>query len=212
MDAIRSVERWLAAPLPRDYVAFLATHTEDALFGDRYIFYDATSLIERNTTFASKVYCPGYIIIGNDSGGRAVVIPIDRPLGEVFLVDHGAMTPDCFVKMAQPFHEWLAEGCPLPAEPHMLKLVDVWLERLAPLAILVRIKNELAPELDTASLLRAAKLGKPSRLLRAVPFGRSLVRLRGLNAEHECLSMRRVDSDERVEWSVGARGAPASER
>lgn len=117
MDAIRSVEQWLGAPLPPDYVVFLAAHTEETLFGDRYVLFEATSLIERNETFESKVYCPGHIIIGSDSGGRAVVIPIDGPLGDVFLVDHGAMTIDFFEKMALPFHEWLARGCPLPEDP-----------------------------------------------------------------------------------------------
>ncbi|AXQ27968.1 hypothetical protein D0B54_04435 [Solimonas sp. K1W22B-7] len=36
-------------------------------------------VVERNETFQSKEYCSGYLAIGNDSGGSAIVIPSTMP-------------------------------------------------------------------------------------------------------------------------------------
>jgi hypothetical protein len=94
------------------------------LYGDRVALFQVGSLIARNEAFETKTYCPGYLVIGDESGDRAIVIPIDAPLGDVFFVDQGAMTPDGFEKTTLPFHEWLARECPLPGAPGQ-SLVDV---------------------------------------------------------------------------------------
>ena len=55
-------------------------------------------MLERNRAFET-LYRPGYPAIGDDSGGRAVVMALRSPQA-LFLVDHGAMTPDCL----NPWH------------------------------------------------------------------------------------------------------------
>ena len=105
---------WLGSELPKEYRDYL--HTVDGretLVGD-VLFYDASSLIERNETYEVKAYCPGHFTVGDDGGGRAVVIRIAD--GSVLLVDHGAMTPDCMRQLSLNFRDWLAAGCPLPDE------------------------------------------------------------------------------------------------
>jgi hypothetical protein len=108
---IATFESWLEAKLPSGYADFLAAHQE-ALYGDRVLMYGASSLQERNETLETKTYCAGYIAIGDDSGGRAVVIALAEPLHQVFLVDMGYMDPDGFQPIPLPFDDWLRAGCP----------------------------------------------------------------------------------------------------
>jgi hypothetical protein len=110
---IDAIENWLGASLPSRYVDFLLTHTEQ-IFGDEVLLYPADYLIERNETFETKTYCPGYIAIGDDSGGRAFLIPINKPVDTVYMVGHGYMSPKGFRALPLGFEQWLSEGCPLP--------------------------------------------------------------------------------------------------
>lgn len=109
---IAEVERWLGTALPIEYVIFLRSHEEE-LIGEQVLLYSAELLIERNETYETKIYCPDYLAIGDDSGGRAVVIPIDQSLGEVYLVDHGTMSPSDFELLPMSFSAWVKEACPI---------------------------------------------------------------------------------------------------
>jgi hypothetical protein len=109
---IEKVEAWLGATLPADYVKFLKSHTE-SIIGEQVCLYSVTSLIERNETYETLAYCPGYLAIGDDSGGRAVIIPLAKPLEDVYLVDHGYMDLDGFKLLPLPFSEWLRSACPV---------------------------------------------------------------------------------------------------
>jgi hypothetical protein len=111
-EQVAEVERWLGTALPSEYVIFLCSH-EERLIGEQVLLYAAESLIERNETYETKVYCPGYLTIGDDSGGRAVVIPTDQPLGTVYLVGHGIMSPNYFKLLPMSFGAWVNEGCPV---------------------------------------------------------------------------------------------------
>lgn len=110
--SVEAVEKWLERKLPSEYVKFLLSHNE-CVIGSQVLLYAAESLIERNETFETKIYCPDYIAVGDDSGGRAIVIPLDKPLDKVYLVDHGSMLSDDFEPLPQSFHVWLAGGCPV---------------------------------------------------------------------------------------------------
>ncbi|MUL54419.1 SMI1/KNR4 family protein, partial [Pseudomonas aeruginosa] len=45
---------------------------------------------------------------------RAVVMALDDHRQALFLVDHGAMTPDCFEPLAPSLEAWLEAGPCLP--------------------------------------------------------------------------------------------------
>lgn len=68
---IAALEIWTGCQLPPDYVEFLA-RIGGIFFRDRVLIYAADSVVERNETFQIKTYCPGYLAIGDDSGGRAM--------------------------------------------------------------------------------------------------------------------------------------------
>src|SRR2546429_3087481 len=92
---IEEIERWAGKALPGFYRHFLLTH-EEKIIGQQVNLYAAEWVIERNETYQTKEYCPGYITIGDDSGGRAFVISFADIPCSVFVVDHGYMNPDGF--------------------------------------------------------------------------------------------------------------------
>jgi hypothetical protein len=98
--------------LPAYYAAFLEDW-EEGLRGGQVLLYDADSLMERNATYETQLSCPGYLTIGDDSGGRAVMLALDGGDRAVYLVGHGSMQRDDFELAADDFASWLAADCPL---------------------------------------------------------------------------------------------------
>jgi hypothetical protein len=112
---IQDVESWLGRKLPEDYRVFLLSHTEK-VFGESIYLYLLGDIVERNETYETKTYCSGYLVVGDDSGGRAIVIPLQTEARRlpVFIVDHGSMMVRDFEKASDDFLEWLNMNCPLP--------------------------------------------------------------------------------------------------
>ena len=69
--------------------------------------------MERNETYETRQFCPGFITIGDDGGGRAVMLALDEDERAVYLVGHGSMQRDDFELAAEDFHAWLAADCPV---------------------------------------------------------------------------------------------------
>ncbi|MDN2709463.1 SMI1/KNR4 family protein [Janthinobacterium sp. SUN118] len=109
---IDAVQRALGCALPAGYAAFLQDW-EEGLCGAQVLLYGADSLMERNATYETSLSCPGYIAIGDDSGGRAVMLALDGEDRAVYLVGHGSMQRDDFELAAADFAAWLAADCPV---------------------------------------------------------------------------------------------------
>lgn len=75
-------------------------------------FYAPVDLQERNQTYDTRGSCPGWLSIGDDGGGVAIVVwAADWPT-PVCLVGHGSMSPADFVRVAPDLQAWLTAGCP----------------------------------------------------------------------------------------------------
>jgi hypothetical protein len=109
---IDAVQRWLGHALPAHYLRFLADWQE-GMRGEQVLLYGLDSLRERNETYDTQQACPGYITIGDDSGGRAVMLALDGASTAVYLVGHGSMQRDDFELAADDFTAWLADDCPV---------------------------------------------------------------------------------------------------
>lgn len=109
---IDALQRWLGHALPEYYLRFLQDWQE-GIRGEQVLLYGADSLLERNATYETQLSCPGYINIGDDSGGRAVMLALDGGDRAVYLVGHGSMQRDDFERVADDLHAWLADDCPL---------------------------------------------------------------------------------------------------
>ena len=109
------MQAWFGAAFAAPCLAMLAAHG-GRLLGDRIRLYAPDELIERNVTYETREYCPGYLAIGDDSGGRAIMIDPCLPDPPVYCVDHGAMTADAFERLAPGLSGWLQRGGPLSRE------------------------------------------------------------------------------------------------
>lgn len=110
-EFIAAIEAWANQALPREYSRLLQTQG-GKFVGPSVRLYGADEVIERNQTYESKLYCPGFIAIGDDSGGRAIVIGIGHTSGPVFIVDQGSMSPEDFVQLADSLELWGEQGYP----------------------------------------------------------------------------------------------------
>ena len=105
---------WLGHALPPQYEEYLRSVDDGENAVGDVLLYSADLLVEQNETYEVKSYCPGHFTIGDDGGGRGIVLRVCD--GSVHLVDHGAMTPDDMTLLGDGFREWYAAGCPLPDE------------------------------------------------------------------------------------------------
>ncbi|UQV43280.1 SMI1/KNR4 family protein [Janthinobacterium lividum] len=111
-QAIDAFQQSLGRSLPTYYLSFLQDGQE-GVRGEQVLLYGADSLMERNATYDTALSCPGYITIGDDSGGRAVMLALDGAERAVYLVGHGSMQREDFELAADDFASWLATDCPL---------------------------------------------------------------------------------------------------
>jgi hypothetical protein len=110
--AIAEVERWAQCTLPAAYRELLPSFAE-TIVGEQVLLYPLDMVVERNETYQTKIYCPGHIAIGDDSGGRAAMISLTDPECRVSLVGHGSMDPDDFVPLSMTLRQWLDAECPV---------------------------------------------------------------------------------------------------
>ena len=110
-QAITDVSRFLPAELPEDYAALLAQ--ADGVAADHFTLYSCEELPERNATFQIGEYLPGFVIVGGDGGGSALIMRSGLGRSPIFLVGHGAMFPEFMVLLANSLAEWVAAGCPV---------------------------------------------------------------------------------------------------
>jgi SMI1 / KNR4 family (SUKH-1) len=115
VSEITLIEDWAGAKLPDAYKRILEGY-EGRISNGPVFIYSAEDVIERNETFETREYCPGYITIGDDSGGRAIVIDLSDQRCRVFMVDHGSMNPEDFALVSTDLSAWVEAGCPLPTD------------------------------------------------------------------------------------------------
>lgn len=74
--------------------------------------YSAGCIGERNTTFEVTQYAPGFVLIGDDSGGRGFLLHADDPCFAVFSSDLGDLGPEDFEVESVDFASWIESLCP----------------------------------------------------------------------------------------------------
>ena len=143
-------------------------------------------------------HAPDCIAVGDDSGGRLLVL---SEQGEARWLDMGAVGASDGEPLGVPFAAWVEAGLPLfePETRETPSHVDLYLER-APeggIALLAFLRDLLGLRLPSSELLALSK-SPPARLQRAVPYGKALVLSRRINAREDCVGLRVVDHPEVV--------------
>jgi hypothetical protein len=85
----------------------LYAHSDGFSADDGVTVYEAASLAERNDTFEVGIYAPGYLLIGDDSGGRGFLLAADDPQSPVYVSDLGDLHPPGFEVAGTSVAAWL---------------------------------------------------------------------------------------------------------
>ena len=85
----------------------------DGASADVFMIYSCKALPERNVTYEVGKYAPGYVTIGDNGGGSALMLRGGPGPSPVYLVGHGVMSPKFMEEIAPSFSTWIATGCPL---------------------------------------------------------------------------------------------------
>ena len=104
-----AIEEWIGQPLPEPYRTFLEGLPVERSVGDCVLLYGREIFVDKNEQTEAKTYCPGFVTVGDDSGGQQFVLSLTD--GRLSLVDAGAMARDCFHPVADDFGSWLSSGC-----------------------------------------------------------------------------------------------------
>ena len=134
----------LIIKLPESYVNWLDSIDESARFNDLVLLYSQDDLPERNATYEIYKYLPNHLLIGDDSGGRGILLRRSMD-SAVYIADLGGLQPDDLVELATSFSKWQESGFKLPKEKeHFLPLVaDIYVDCVPDLKTLFAIKKML---------------------------------------------------------------------
>ncbi len=105
---ITQIEEYFLTKLPKSYKAFMQ-EIGGGNFGDT-LLYSIEDLVERNECYETKEYAPGWLTIGDDGGGLAIIISFSEYDPQVFTVDHGIMDPDEAEQVFESFSSWRLSG------------------------------------------------------------------------------------------------------
>jgi hypothetical protein len=198
---IDDIESWLGASLPSEYREFLKSCVVELTASELVLLYGRSLFIERNETYQTKEYCPGFVTVGNDSGDMEIILSLQDAL--IYLVDGGSMQ----IPTAEPLHisfsDWLNAGCPLPDyevdidEVDPLTPVCIFLEtRPSNLRNLLMVKRLLGIGASIAEL-KAAADRVPCRVADGLTYAKAQVLCRRVNDEDRCVGIRLTADESR---------------
>lgn len=98
---------------PSAILAFVAQQNS-APRADGLLLYGQEDFAERNNTFEVAEYVPGYLLIGDDSGGRGVLVSCKQPAHPVYICDLGALAAEELAPLSDSLRAWVESECPLP--------------------------------------------------------------------------------------------------
>ncbi|MEH6458727.1 SMI1/KNR4 family protein [Chitinimonas sp. JJ19] len=111
-EQLNGVERSINSPLPTYYREALKI-TNGLLLDSGLSIYSTDDIIERNETYEIKEYCNGFLLIGDDSGGRGFLIKISDPQTSVYSSGLGDLEPSTFKVVAHSLEDWINQGLPI---------------------------------------------------------------------------------------------------
>lgn len=109
-DEISRLHAVFDTELPGAYIAMLQI-ANGFTCQTGLVIYSMDDLLERNETFEVRTYAKNYLAIGDDSGGRLVMLHSQLP--GVWIVDSGSLDPDDMVLLATSLDQWIEDGVPL---------------------------------------------------------------------------------------------------
>jgi len=69
--------------------------------------YKIEDLAERNKTFEIFDYLPGYLLIGDDSGGKGILVSLDPANQRIYESGLGDLNPNDLNLISDSFQSWI---------------------------------------------------------------------------------------------------------
>lgn len=173
---IEKAEKRLNTTLPISYKALLQA-SNGLANNEGIIIYGTDDILERNETWETQNYAPGFISIGDDSGGRVLLMSLGDE-EEIWIVDSGNMNPDHAELISTNLIQWINNG--LRMDIHEISNVD-WSENCRIVVIdaqdgalkdLIKIKGILGLNIPASELLKGSK-NLPFVLTEEIPYGKA---------------------------------------
>jgi hypothetical protein len=150
---------------------------------------------ERNDTWQVHMHVPGFVAIGDNGGGKVILLKTDEEDKSVYIVDSGSMQPQYMTCIGVCLADWISAGGPVATEQEPVEtatqLVDIYLERMPSDGLngLVALKTALMVDISLAALKQGA-LHPPFVVVSGVPYGKYKQRCRHVNQAAEFLTIR----------------------
>jgi len=94
----------------------LLQYSNGLFINDLIKIYSTEEIAERNRTFEVEQYLPGFIMIGDDSGGSGIFLNTKDVPSLVYKIGHGSLAVSDAIILAQSLTDWIDQGCTVPDE------------------------------------------------------------------------------------------------
>lgn len=84
----------------------------DLAIGDYVVLYGPNHIEERNQTYEVQTYMPGWVAIGDDGGGQAILVKLDGS-DSVYCLGHGVLGSLPPEMISESLATWVENGCPM---------------------------------------------------------------------------------------------------
>jgi hypothetical protein len=109
---IAEAENELGIKFPEEYKLLLTS--SDGLFANDLVkLYSTEEIAERNSTYEIAQYLPGYLMIGDDSGGYGIFLDNGSSPSPVYLMGHGSLLLSEAIVLASTLTDWINQRFPL---------------------------------------------------------------------------------------------------
>jgi hypothetical protein len=106
-DVVHQARLAFGGSLPRQIEALYAA-ADGFMTSSGITVYGAEDLVERNETFEIEEFSPGYLLIGDNSGGMGFLVARNGPDEAVYSSDLGDLDIKGFRKLADSMAQWIA--------------------------------------------------------------------------------------------------------
>lgn len=118
-ELLEEIRTQLGQEPPPIYAAYLQ-RSRELLRGDGLLLYDERSIVERNQTLGVQRFVTDFLAVGDDSGGRLIVVKFADPTAQPFIVDGGALVPQMPPQLLKPlsksWDEWERSNFAIPED------------------------------------------------------------------------------------------------
>ena len=109
--SLQEAEKALGLALPEAFRRLLK-QSDGVSDQEGVLVYGSEDLAERNETWEVGTYAPGFLAIGDNSGGVIALVSRSDDHAGVWVSDSGDLEPKDFNQVADSLEDWFKKGCP----------------------------------------------------------------------------------------------------